>query len=339
MVPRRDVVFRHVSRDGVPTGAGLQVSGTSYTYGHTIASDGQGGALIAWIGEGTIYVQRIAASETPLWTPGGVPVTSDTAHIALENAPLLASDGQGGAYVAWVESRDEFGITVPRVYLQRVGSNGVIQWGAGRPPGGRRAMGDEEPCLSTSDTEGAIVAGRICATAIPTSMCRSSSRSGAAAYSWPNDYDHGPESQGVRVVGEPGSAQTKPRIASDGAGGASIVWEDVRNGNLDLYAQRLTRLGVVAWAASGRAVTTAVEEQQEATLAPFRRRPGRFSVVAWRDFRNPADADVFAQRIDVGGRILWQADGVALCRATGEPTNVAAVSDGSGGVIVSWTDT
>jgi len=49
--------------------------------------------------------------------------------------------------------------------------------------------------------------------------------------------------------------QLKPKIVTDGAGGAVIAWIDDRNGggagNYDIYAQRINASGVVQWGADG----------------------------------------------------------------------------------------
>src|SRR5262245_47466775 len=61
---------------------------------------------------------------------------------------------------------------------------------------------------------------------------------------WPED--------GVPICKYTG-AQTNPKVLSDGAGGAFVVWEDARNGatNLDIYAQRVNSFGVPQWTAGG----------------------------------------------------------------------------------------
>ena len=41
--------------------------------------------------------------------------------------------------------------------------------------------------------------------------------------------------------------QTWPVAASDGAGGVIVAWADLRNGNFDVYAQRLNVAGMPLW--------------------------------------------------------------------------------------------
>src|SRR5207244_7014358 len=61
------------------------------------------------------------------------------------------------------------------------------------------------------------------------------------------------------------------------------------------------------------------------------------AIVAWEDARS-GNADVMAQRVNGIGTPLWVADGVAVCSAAGDQINPDAVSDGSGGAFIAWTD-
>ena len=51
--------------------------------------------------------------------------------------------------------------------------------------------------------------------------------------------------------------QFGPAIASDGAGGAIVTWQDFRGGNYDICAQRVTAAGAPQWTANGVALCTA----------------------------------------------------------------------------------
>jgi hypothetical protein len=56
----------------------------------------------------------------------------------------------------------------------------------------------------------------------------------------------------------------KPRLVSDGAHGAIVVWEDNRSGGYDIYAQRISPSGAPLWAAGGVAICASAGDQ----LAP-----------------------------------------------------------------------
>ena len=45
--------------------------------------------------------------------------------------------------------------------------------------------------------------------------------------------------------------------APDGLGGMLLAWTDFRNGNSDIYAQRLNSTGAGLWGTNGIALTTA----------------------------------------------------------------------------------
>lgn len=64
-----------------------------------------------------------------------------------------------------------------------------------------------------------------------------------ALAAWPND-----PSVNVPICVESYS-QANAAMASDGFGGAIIAWEDYRNGDMDIYAQRVDADGNVRWPA------------------------------------------------------------------------------------------
>ncbi|HXF99773.1 MAG TPA: hypothetical protein VNL69_03265, partial [Bacteroidota bacterium] len=105
-------------------------SATGQQYSPVIASDGSGGAIIAWYdyrngsSNSDIFVQRMSASGTALWTTNGVAISS---AVDLQNLPVITSDGSGGAVIAWVDSRSG---SETDVYAQRVDGSGVPQWTA-----------------------------------------------------------------------------------------------------------------------------------------------------------------------------------------------------------------
>ena len=62
-------------------------------------------------------------------------------------------------------------------------------------------------------------------------------------------------------------AQSAPTAASDGAGGVILAWTDLRDGNLDVYAQRLNAAGAALWAPDGVPVCTARGDQGTPSIA------------------------------------------------------------------------
>ncbi|HET7224332.1 MAG TPA: FlgD immunoglobulin-like domain containing protein [Candidatus Eisenbacteria bacterium] len=127
-----------------------------------------------------------------------------------------------------------------------------------------------------------------------------------------------------------------PTIVADGSGGAIITWGDGRNGNADIYAQRVNAAGVPQWADSGVALCTALNNQLFPRIAPD---GAGGAIVSWIDGRSGSSYDIYAQRVNAAGVPQWADSGVAL-GASAYPQSQdlpAIVPDGAGGGIVTWT--
>ncbi len=130
--------------------------------------------------------------------------------------------------------------------------------------------------------------------------------------------------------------QAAPVIVTDGAGGAIIAWIDYRNGNYDIYAQRLNAAGVPQWAADG--VPLCTQPGNQITLSMVSDDAGG-AVLVWYDARNSIQTglDIYAQRVNGSGTPLWTADGVAVCQAANdqsEPYVVKSVNN----YVIAWFD-
>ena len=129
--------------------------------------------------------------------------------------------------------------------------------------------------------------------------------------------------------------QNSARIASDGFGGAIIVWQDYRNGNADIYAQRINSAGQAMWKTGGRAVCLAPAGQFAPDIIPDGS-GGAF--IVWHDYRSAKGEDVYSQRIDPQGNSYWKENGVPVSTAKGTQWYPKIESDGSKGAIIVWTD-
>jgi hypothetical protein len=140
---------------------------------------------------------------------------------------------------------------------------------------------------------------------------------------------------GVAVCGAAGD-QTGPRIVSDGAGGGIVIWHDNRRGgsSKDIYAQRVAAAGGTVWTMDGVAVYA----------APYIRTFDAISdgvggaIIVWYEWRTGPGEDIFAQRIDGDGNLLWASTGVVVCDETNAQASPRLIEDGLGGAIVAWLD-
>jgi predicted lipoprotein with Yx(FWY)xxD motif len=132
---------------------------------------------------------------------------------------------------------------------------------------------------------------------------------------------------------------TYPTIASDGAGGAIITWQDYRSGSSsesDIYAQCIDSNGVVQWDANGVAICTFSHNQVRPQIVSDN---SGGAIITWADLRNGTDYDIYAQRINSSGVTQWTVvGGVPICVITDNQSNPKIAGDGAGGAIITWED-
>lgn len=137
---------------------------------------------------------------------------------------------------------------------------------------------------------------------------------------------------GFAVSSAPGS-QRRPAVAFNGTD-FLVVWEDDRRGRgVDIYAARISRLGVLR-DPSGLVVSAAPGDQREPAVAS----DGRDYLVVWRDARNGSttDTDIYAARVTASGRLL-DPDGNPLCTAVHSQGAPSVAFDGIRHLVV-WED-
>ena len=290
-------------------------------YDPVIASDGEGGAIIAWpdqrVGNVDIYAQKVDADGVVQWTSNGVAVcTTSESQYGLQ----LVSDGSGGAIFVWQDERyGDYDI-----FAQRIDAGGTAQWLVD----GITVCGETNiqgsPQLIADGFGGAIIAWDDLRSATTYDIYAQRVNAGGSTL-W---------TSGGRSVCTEIDHQIDPRLIMDGAGAALITWTDDRNGTNDLYAQRLELNGTSLWTSGGIAITTASGNQWD----PKPVSDGALgAIIVWEDYRN-GNADIYAQRIDPVGAVLWTANGVLVCDASGHQYDPKVVSDGVGGAIITWED-
>ncbi|MBI1928097.1 M6 family metalloprotease domain-containing protein [Candidatus Poribacteria bacterium] len=140
---------------------------------------------------------------------------------------------------------------------------------------------------------------------------------------------------GVPVCTAP-DIQYTLQMVMDGAGGAIITWYDNRNGNPDIYAQRVNASGAVLWTINGIPICMAASSQEKHQLVSD---GAGGAIIAWEDYRNSSSSsDIYAQRVDAKGTVLWTIDGMPICTVSTSQSYPQLVNDGAGGAIITWND-
>jgi hypothetical protein len=156
------------------------------------------------------------------------------------------------------------------------------------------------------------------------------------------------DSIGVRLWGDSGiivsdkfSNQHHPLIVSDLRGGGIISWKSGDTGYI--ACQRIDPQGHALWARNG------------VFLADYHVRGAHFTpnyvllsddvggaILVYESYLWPDSVnittDLYAQRVDSSGVRLWPVDGKPVCTADSFQRYPNAVSDGTGGAFVAWTD-
>jgi hypothetical protein len=286
-----------------------------------IVSDGSGGAIILWYDlrgpQSELYAQRVDPNGNTLWNRNGIAITREPDY---EQIHAMISDGAGGAFIAWEDSRDYLDI-----YAQRIDADGDALWSAGGIPICRAADQQRNVEITKDGAGGAIFVWED--SRIPTQRRIYAQRVNADGDTlWPAD---------GKLICDAPLSHSQPAIVSDGAGGAIVVWRLHGGSVSDIHAQRIDANGDSLWTSEGVSVCSAEEVQNYVRAIP----DGSGGVIAvWKDSRNNETGDIYAQRVSASGSPLWTLDGVAICTVPLWQRNPHLLSDGSGGAMFVWED-
>ncbi|TFF86892.1 MAG: hypothetical protein EU551_00480, partial [Promethearchaeota archaeon] len=291
-----------------------------------IIGDGLGGAIIVWEDNRVsnkidIYAQRINATGHPLWNTNGVFISNKTGN---STNPVITSDGQGGAIVAWQD--DAAGNW--EIYCQRINSTGKSPWNVhfNRTRLTTSGNNDTNPTITSDGLGGAFIAWQT-NIVIPFAI-------GLQIYAG-HITNNGFVDWTQRGICTETNAQQNPRIVSDGKNNSIITWEDYRGGSdLDIYAQKINLTGVVQWQTNGISVCNEGREQINPEIA----QNGDSTIITWQDYRSGSDYDIYAQKINQTGHFQWVNNGKLICGVSNQQINPVITSDNYGGVIISWED-
>ncbi len=267
-----------------------------------------------------LLVGASAAPASAMWATFGSPASLADSNQVL---PKSIPDGAGGLFLVWEDYRNGDA----DVFAQHLDPAGAPLWGTDGTPVIVRAGNQESPVLATDGADGIVVAWQDTRSGVYDIFAQALDASGAPR--WAAD--------GVAVCTESG-AQVLQVATPDASGGAIIGWRDTRNGNSDIFAQRVDHGGGTLWTAGGVAVCDTIGTQDDVRILGDQL-GGAF--LMWRDRRKgifTSDNDIFAQRLDENGVIQWTKNGVPVTTAAGSQAEAVMVSDGRYGFIATWLD-
>ena len=248
-----------------------------------LAADGSGGAILTWASPyGHLYAQHVNSAANLLWPANGVLLDARAATYLSTVAP----DGLGGAVLAWSDGQSAF--------AQRLDPLGAPAWTVGGV-----LIGSTFATAPGAVPDGA--GGEIVTFSTGTGFIKAQRMGAGGDAQWLPG--------GVDLAPVPG--QIYSQTISDGLGGAIVAWTDARNDTVpgdtssirtqfdDVFAQRVTGAGEVAWNPNGVPVCTAPERQAFPTLIA---RGDGGAIVAWNDDRS-GGGDIYAQLVNPDGTL------------------------------------
>jgi hypothetical protein len=253
-----------------------------------LAPSGAGGVLAAFRhlhnGDKGIVVRRFNADGAS-W-PDDVQASD---AISYKANPQLADDGLGGAFVVWEDGRN--GST--DLYAQHISSSGAVLWDTGGIPVAESDGNSWNPVV-VPDGGGSFY----CAW-IDDNM---GSRWELKVQRMDRDGTPLWGAEGLTVC-KSDNKQSMPSIVSDGDGGCVAVWNEARDGTLNIFAQRFDPDGVMLWDEAGVPVVSPGADHILPQIAADQN--GGF-VVGWKQRVHARKWQIKAQRLDEEGAPLWK---------------------------------
>ncbi|MCJ7457959.1 MAG: dockerin type I domain-containing protein [candidate division Zixibacteria bacterium] len=319
-----DIYAQRYNSSGTPLGTNFKVNDDVGAGLHTmpaIALDGPGNFVITWTdyrnGNGDIYARRYNSSGTPL---GASFKANDDIGTTEQFTSAIALDGSGNFVITWQDYRNGNW----DIYAQRYNSSGT-------PLGTNFKANDD---VGTTEQSYPAIA---------------MNGSGNFAITW-GDRRNGnldiytqrynssgtPLGTNFKVNDDAGTAaQYYTAISMDGSGNFVITWQDYRNGNLDIFAQRYNSSGTPL--GTNFKVNDDAGTATQASSAIAMNGSGNF-VITWDDYRSVSNADIYAQRYNSSGTPQGSNFKVNTdTRITLGDVPAIAVN-GSGDFVITWED-
>jgi len=289
-----------------------------------LASDDSGGAIVLYqVWEvsdsyGQFHAQKISPEGGFLWGEEGILVGSGYKNELGMRGPYAISDGSGGAIMIWMERLPQPEGEVEWSYFQShaagIDSEGNVKWRRDIP-GIDQAIPDGSGgvIIAFDDIHDNLFVLKIDAE---------------------GNLPWGKEGVSLNLSGY----DSQRDIASDGLGGVIAVQRIPKEGIV--RAQRVDSQGNILWQTGGvQACVCLAEEARAVSDGAGGAIVAYMGDIPCDDGRigGYCDSDIYAQRIDADGNVLWGSEGVPICAGSSSfPNTPKIVTDGAGGAIISY---
>ncbi len=310
--------------NGIPLRQGIHIE---WQRTGDIGSNGE--MIFAWsdtrFGDRDVFIQKVDINGNALWGELGKQVADWPGR---QEDPLVINDGAGGAYVVWVDYRDE-----PEdgdIYAQYINSDGERMWGDSGIALTSVAGPQVSPNMCYDGNGGAFV--------IWNDMSGSQYGVIYGTHLSPDMSEIVAQGTGVPILAGPGQ-HNKVSIETGGVGFANMVWEQVDgSGGSNLHAQRIDSQCNTLWSAPDENGVVVCDAEGDQFKPKINDMTNSVSVIVWEDRRdNPDENDIYLQFIDENGNTLLQNNGIPVCEDTFVQNNPRVKAE-DGAAFVVWED-
>ncbi|RJP82232.1 MAG: T9SS C-terminal target domain-containing protein [Candidatus Zixiibacteriota bacterium] len=314
---------------------GVQVAASNFQQlDPHIVPDGSGGALIAWTEYNVFYDKDVYAAR--LTSGGATSWTSTVAQTMGDDEVVddLYPDGNGGVYLAYTLTVEwpEYDI-----YAQHLSSSGAKLWGNDNVPVCQAAFIQNNSRIIELEDNAALVLWEDSRAYAGTDTLKAADLfaqkvTAGGAVVWATD--------GLPIASTDRD-QIFPDLAKDVDGNVTIVWEDYRNADADIYMQKITPDGQALFAANGVSICEITLEQNQPVILSneYVSHPG--FLIFWEDSR-ATEKDAYGTSLDENGQVYspgtWNPNGTVMCDQREKQMSLVAVNDFQHGAVVVWED-
>ena len=309
---------------------GILVNYSSVDDGHDapqIIKSENGKVIFVWLKWGSgftspahLYARKIGENGTGLWN-SDVKLFNRSGG---QGVHCTSPDNSNGIIVSCSYANGYWATTEKDIIAQRINYAGEIKWGTegidvctatGSQLYARTAVNSKGETFITwrdsrTDPNGDIYAQKI---------------DSSGTIKW--------ETNGIAICNNL-NGQEYPVLITDNNNGIIVAWIDKDSDfNMGIRVQRIDQDGYPLWTSNGVLVCNNTYFYPPSIVSDG----AGGAIICWPDTRG-ADNDIYAQHINADGLIQWAAGGVPVSTASGNQRDPLAISDGEGGIIITWSD-
>ncbi len=266
-----------------------------------------------------LYAQRLDSLGHPKLQSNGLALTTTTGK---QTNFAATSDGFGGFIVVWQEVTNDDG----DILAQRFGANGQRLWGLNGKEVYRGSKEQSAPKVIATGEGGAYVFWHDQRTGSQDLIGQRLNENGDKLWN----------ADGVELV-TTRRAQTLGAAVLIPERGFALAWQDENPTPAQVFVQYYDQTGKAQWSAPVRIAQSSGEQSEPRMLLETNNANGFAFYVAWLDERFNVP-NVYAQKLDVAGALLWGTAGIAAGRAAGAQKEIQLLRDAANGLFIIWED-